>query len=107
MHDWPLWMRAVTDDAVMLPQVPSLDDVFVMVAGGPGKHSARRAELHLQSRREPRGRLIVAGVTERRQDLASLDPVVAQGIGRVGIRHRPVGRRAAIAYHQERERAGA
>jgi len=40
MHDWPLWMRSVTDDSVMLPQVPSPDDVFVMVAGGPGKHSA-------------------------------------------------------------------
>jgi hypothetical protein len=40
MHDWPLWMRKTTDDAAMLPQVPSPDDVFVMVAGGPGKHSA-------------------------------------------------------------------
>jgi hypothetical protein len=40
MHDWPLWMRKVTDDSAMLPQVPSPDDVFVMVAGGPGKHSA-------------------------------------------------------------------
>jgi hypothetical protein len=40
MHDWPLWMRQATDDSVMLPQVPSPDDVFVMVAGGPGKHSA-------------------------------------------------------------------
>jgi hypothetical protein len=40
MHDWPLWMRQATDDSVMLPQVPSAEDVFVMVAGGPGKHSA-------------------------------------------------------------------
>jgi hypothetical protein len=40
MHDWPLWMRMATDDSVMLPQVPSADDVFVMVGGGPGKHSA-------------------------------------------------------------------
>ncbi len=40
MHDWPLWMRTATDDSVMLPQVPSPADVFVMVAGGPGKHSA-------------------------------------------------------------------
>jgi hypothetical protein len=40
MHDWPLWMRTVTDESVMLPQVPSPEDVFVMVAGGPGKHSA-------------------------------------------------------------------
>jgi hypothetical protein len=40
MHDWPLWMRTATDDSVVLPQVPSPDDVFVMVGGGPGKHSA-------------------------------------------------------------------
>src|SRR5881296_2579372 len=40
MHDWPLWMRQATDDSAMLPQVPSPDDVFVMVAGGSGKHSA-------------------------------------------------------------------
>jgi hypothetical protein len=40
IHDWPLWMQKVTDDAQMLPLVPSVDDVYVMVAGGPGKHSA-------------------------------------------------------------------
>jgi hypothetical protein len=40
IHDWPTWMTAVTDDDARLPQVPSPDDVFVMVAGGPGKHSA-------------------------------------------------------------------
>jgi hypothetical protein len=40
MHDWPLWMQKVTDDSAMLPQVPSADDVLVMVAGGSGKHSA-------------------------------------------------------------------
>lgn len=40
MHDWPLWMQKVTDDGAMLPQVPSADDVLVMVAGGPGKHSS-------------------------------------------------------------------
>jgi hypothetical protein len=40
MHDWPLWMKMATDDHVMLPEVPSPDDVFVMVGGGPGKHSA-------------------------------------------------------------------
>jgi len=40
MHDWPTWMQKATDDGVMLPQVPSVDDVFVMVAGGSGKHSA-------------------------------------------------------------------
>ncbi len=40
MHDWPTWMQRATDEAVMLPQVPSPEDVFVMVAGGSGKHSA-------------------------------------------------------------------
>ena len=40
MHDWPLWMQKATDDSAMLPQVPSPDDIFVMVAGGSGKHSA-------------------------------------------------------------------
>ena len=40
IHDWPAWMKAITDDDAQLPQVPSPDDVFVMVAGGPGKHSA-------------------------------------------------------------------
>jgi hypothetical protein len=39
MHDWPLWMRKVTDDGAMLPRVPSPEDVLVMVGGGPGKHS--------------------------------------------------------------------
>ena len=40
IHDWPRWMNAVSDDDALLPQVPSPDDVMVMVAGGPGKHSA-------------------------------------------------------------------
>jgi hypothetical protein len=40
IHDWPRWMHAVTDDEALLPQVPSPDDVMVIVAGGPGKHSA-------------------------------------------------------------------
>jgi hypothetical protein len=40
MQDWPPWMMAVRDDDARLPQVPSPDDVFVAVAGGPGKHSA-------------------------------------------------------------------
>jgi hypothetical protein len=40
MRDWPLWMLKVTDDSVMLPQVPSPEDIFVMVGGGSGKHSA-------------------------------------------------------------------
>src|SRR5262245_18333129 len=30
MHAWPAWMQKATDDAVMLPQVPSPDDVLVM-----------------------------------------------------------------------------
>jgi hypothetical protein len=33
-------MQKVTDESVMLPRVPTIDDVFVLVAGGPGKHSA-------------------------------------------------------------------
>jgi hypothetical protein len=40
IHDWPLWMQKVTDEAVLLPRVPSAEDVLVMVGGGPGKHSA-------------------------------------------------------------------
>jgi len=40
MHDWPLWMQETADDAALLPRVPSPDDVFVLVAGGSGKHSA-------------------------------------------------------------------
>ena len=40
IQDWPRWMMAVTDDDALLPQVPSPDDVLVIVAGGPGKHSA-------------------------------------------------------------------
>ena len=40
IQDWPRWMLAVTDDVALLPQVPSPGDVIVMVAGGPGKHSA-------------------------------------------------------------------
>jgi hypothetical protein len=40
MHDWPRWMTAVADPATLLPQVPSPDDIYVVVAGGSGKHSA-------------------------------------------------------------------
>jgi hypothetical protein len=40
IHDWPLWMQKVTDETTLLPQVPTPDDVFVMVGGGPGKHSS-------------------------------------------------------------------
>ena len=40
MHDWPAWMNATTDPTALMPQVPSSDDVYVVVAGGSGKHSA-------------------------------------------------------------------
>jgi len=40
MHDWPRWMRAVTDVDARLPIVPSPDAILLLVAGGPGKHSA-------------------------------------------------------------------
>jgi len=40
MQDWPAWMNAARDDEALLPQVSSPDDVFVIVAGGPGKHSS-------------------------------------------------------------------
>jgi len=40
MHDWPLWMQEVTDDQALLPMVPGPEDVYVMVAGGSGKHSS-------------------------------------------------------------------
>jgi hypothetical protein len=40
IQDWPAWMTVVQDDDAMMPQVPSPDDVFVIVAGGPGKHSS-------------------------------------------------------------------
>jgi hypothetical protein len=39
MHDWPRWMGAVTDDQALLPVVESPREVFVIVAGGVGKHS--------------------------------------------------------------------
>src|SRR6185503_3477543 len=39
MHDWPTWMAKETDDSVRLPRVPAVDDVYVMVGGGSGKHS--------------------------------------------------------------------
>ncbi len=40
IQDWPPWMRAVTDPEARLPVVPSPEAIFVIVAGGPGKHSA-------------------------------------------------------------------
>jgi hypothetical protein len=39
IQDWPRWLTAVEDDAALIPQVESPDEVFVVVAGGPGKHS--------------------------------------------------------------------
>jgi len=39
MHDWPTWMAKETDDSVRLPRVPAVEDVYVMVGGGSGKHS--------------------------------------------------------------------
>ncbi len=40
IQDWPPWMSAVRDDDALMPQVPSPDDILVIVAGGPGKHSS-------------------------------------------------------------------
>jgi hypothetical protein len=40
MHDWPGWMRAVTDPEARLPSVPAPEAILVVVAGGPGKHSS-------------------------------------------------------------------
>ncbi len=39
IHDWPRWMETAADDA-LLPIVPGPEDILVMVAGGPGKHSS-------------------------------------------------------------------
>jgi hypothetical protein len=39
IHDWPRWMDTA-DDGALLPIVPGPDDVFVLVAGGAGKHSS-------------------------------------------------------------------
>ena len=38
IHDWPRWMETA-DEHALLPVVPGPDDVYVMVAGGSGKHS--------------------------------------------------------------------
>jgi hypothetical protein len=40
IQDWPRWMMAVTDDRTLLPVVASPTEIFVIVAGGAGKHSA-------------------------------------------------------------------
>jgi hypothetical protein len=39
IHDWPRWRETADDDAE-LPVVPGPADIYVMVAGGSGKHSA-------------------------------------------------------------------
>jgi hypothetical protein len=39
-QDWPAWMMALRDDDARPPRVPAPEDVFVVVAGGPGKHSS-------------------------------------------------------------------
>jgi hypothetical protein len=38
IHDWPRWMETA-DEHALLPVVPGPDDVYLMVAGGSGKHS--------------------------------------------------------------------
>jgi hypothetical protein len=40
MQDWPRWMQAVTDPEARLPVVQAPEEIFVIVAGGSGKHSA-------------------------------------------------------------------
>src|SRR5262249_42478404 len=61
MHDWPLWMQKVTDDSVMLPRVPTVDDVFVAGGRRPWEAFLRRTELHVQPGRQPRNRLMPRG----------------------------------------------
>jgi hypothetical protein len=39
IHDWPRWMETA-DEHALLPVVPGPEDVYVMVAGGSGKHSS-------------------------------------------------------------------
>jgi hypothetical protein len=39
IQDWPPWMQALRDDDALPPSVPSPDDILIIVAGGPGKHS--------------------------------------------------------------------
>ncbi|MFQ5946828.1 MAG: hypothetical protein ACE5NC_11385, partial [Anaerolineae bacterium] len=40
IQDWPRWMMAITDDRALLPIVASPREILLVVAGGPGKHSA-------------------------------------------------------------------
>jgi hypothetical protein len=40
-HDWPVWMNALAaDPANLVPPVRRPEEIRVLVAGGPGKHSA-------------------------------------------------------------------
>ncbi len=39
IHDWPRWMQSA-DEHALLPIVPAPDDIYVLVAGGAGKHSS-------------------------------------------------------------------
>jgi len=39
IHDWPRWMETA-DEHARLPIVPGPADIYVMVAGGSGKHSS-------------------------------------------------------------------
>ncbi|HSS10482.1 MAG TPA: hypothetical protein VLL25_11390, partial [Acidimicrobiales bacterium] len=36
---WPPWMLAISDDEALLPMTDDPDNIRVLVAGGPGKHS--------------------------------------------------------------------
>lgn len=40
MHEWPAWMQEATDPEARLPIVQAPEEIFVVVAGGAGKHSA-------------------------------------------------------------------
>ena len=40
VQDWPRWMLSVTDPEARLPVVQAPEEIFVIVAGGAGKHSA-------------------------------------------------------------------
>jgi len=40
IQDWPRWLQAVTDPEARLPVVQGPEEIFVIVAGGAGRHSA-------------------------------------------------------------------
>ena len=68
IHDWPLWMHKVTDEAVLLPRVPSADDVLRDGGRRAGQALRGGAQLHLQPRGVARGgsRRLAAGRREPR-----------------------------------------